>query len=169
MWPGLRPTYVPSSILIHPAALPQDMGRKLGSVSLWGRGDLGPHLTQCGRGRGLPPAKFHLDPSNRLATIYQHYMNTGQTARQRTDSTGRTVLQTVAKKSTIGYMISSMNIAAIMRRRKLIGQHRSGLWTMSIPRTSSLHPVTPANCIFKLADEKLNRRRRVLTSNVLTN
>jgi len=41
-------------------------------------------------------AKFHLDPSNRLATIHQHYR---QTDRQWSDSTGRTVLQTVAQKS----------------------------------------------------------------------
>jgi len=29
------------------------VGRKLGAEPLWGRG-LGPHLTQCGQGRGLP-------------------------------------------------------------------------------------------------------------------
>jgi len=46
-------------------------------------------------------AKFHLDPSNRLATIHQRYSQTGQTDRQdrqRIDSIGRTVLQTVAQK-----------------------------------------------------------------------
>jgi len=49
-------------------------------------------------------AKFHLDPSNRLATIHQRYRQTGQTDRQdrtdrqRTDSIGRTVIQTVAQK-----------------------------------------------------------------------
>ena len=47
-------------------------------------------------------AKFHLDPSNHLATIHQRYRQTGQTDRQtdrqRTDSIGRTVLQTVAQK-----------------------------------------------------------------------
>jgi len=42
-------------------------------------------------------AKFHLDPSNRLATIHQRYRQTGQD-RQRSDSIGRTVLQTVAPK-----------------------------------------------------------------------
>ena len=30
------------------------MGRELGDVPLWG-GELGPNLTQCGVGRGLPP------------------------------------------------------------------------------------------------------------------
>jgi len=46
-------------------------------------------------------AKFHLDPSNRLATIHQHHRQTrqtGQTDRQRIDSTGQTVLQMVAQK-----------------------------------------------------------------------
>jgi len=50
-------------------------------------------------------AKFHLDPLNRLATIHQRHRQdrrqTGQTDRQdrqRSDSIGRTVLQTVAQK-----------------------------------------------------------------------
>jgi len=41
-------------------------------------------------------AKFHLDPSNRLATIHRYR----QTYRQRSDSIGRTVLQMVAQKLT---------------------------------------------------------------------
>jgi len=45
-------------------------------------------------------AKFHLDPSNRLATVYQRHRWTGQADRQRSDSIGRTVLQTVAQKLT---------------------------------------------------------------------
>jgi len=44
-------------------------------------------------------AKFRLDPSNRLTTVHLRYRQTGQTERKRTDSTGRTVLQTVAQKS----------------------------------------------------------------------
>jgi len=51
-------------------------------------------------------AKFHFDPSNRLATIHQRYRQdrTDRTDRteqigQRSDSIGRTVLQTVAQKS----------------------------------------------------------------------
>ena len=33
-----------------------DMGRKLGEgCAPLGEGHLGPHLTQCGQGRGLPP------------------------------------------------------------------------------------------------------------------
>jgi len=39
-------------------------------------------------------AKFHLDPSNRLATVHERYRQTGQ----RTNSTGRTLLETVTQK-----------------------------------------------------------------------
>jgi len=45
-------------------------------------------------------AKFHLDPSNRLhntSTLHTD-RQTGQTDRQRFDSIGQTVLQTVAQK-----------------------------------------------------------------------
>ena len=42
-------------------------------------------------------AKFHLDPSNRLATVHERHRQTGQD-RQRSDSIGRTILQTVAQK-----------------------------------------------------------------------
>jgi len=48
-------------------------------------------------------AKFHLDPSNHLATIHQRHRQTGQTGqtdRQRTDSIVQTVLQTVAQNCT---------------------------------------------------------------------
>ena len=62
-------------------------------------GELGLHLTQGGRGRGLPPSKFHLDPSNCLATIYERHRQTGHDRqdRQRSDGIGRTILQTVAQ------------------------------------------------------------------------
>ena len=81
---------MPSGILMHPAVWPQYMGEKVGSAvpplggvgelgaadvgrkfagsPFWSRG-LGPHLTQCGLGRGLYlPIKWHLVPSSRLAT-----------------------------------------------------------------------------------------------------
>ena len=53
---GSRPTFLPSGILIDPSShlATTDTGQKLGrAVPLWG-GDLGPRLTQCGQGRGLP-------------------------------------------------------------------------------------------------------------------
>jgi len=47
-------------------------------------------------------AKFHLDPSNRLARVHERCRQTG---RQRTDSIGRTVLQTVAQKALPCYYV----------------------------------------------------------------
>jgi len=46
-----------------------DMGRKVGDCCAPFHGGLGPHVTQCQLGRGLPLTKWHLDPSSRLATI----------------------------------------------------------------------------------------------------
>jgi len=46
-------------------------------------------------------AEFHLDPSNRLATVHERHRQNRQTDRQdrqRTDSIGRTDLQTVSQK-----------------------------------------------------------------------
>jgi len=54
---GPRPTFVPSGILIHPAAVwPQRHGPEIGGEGplLW-EGELGPHLAQRKLGRGLPP------------------------------------------------------------------------------------------------------------------
>jgi len=46
-----------------------NMGRKEGELPCPFRGELGPHLTQCGLSRGLPQyTKWHPDPSSRLAT-----------------------------------------------------------------------------------------------------
>ena len=96
-------------IFIHPAVWSDHNGvgsAKLGSccAPLLRGGELGPYLTQCDLGRGpYLRTKCHLDPSNCLATTHQRYRHTyrtGQTGQtgQRTDSIGRTVLQTVAQK-----------------------------------------------------------------------
>jgi len=82
---------MPSFILIHPAVSPQqtwiadytDAGKAVkfecrGCCAPFRR-ELDPHLTRYGRGRGLYlPATFHLDPSNRLATVHQRHKRTGQ-------------------------------------------------------------------------------------------
>ena len=77
MLPGPRPTSVPSGILIHPGVWPQRTWvQNCGCAPL---GLPGPHLTQCGQGRGL-------NPCNRLATIHQRYR---QTDRRWTETTVR--------------------------------------------------------------------------------
>ena len=45
-----------------------DMGRNVGEGAVPLRVKLGPHLTQCCPGRGIPSYQWHLDPSSRLAT-----------------------------------------------------------------------------------------------------
>ena len=87
-------TFVPSGILIHPAVWPQQTRTENWGFSLFCEGELGSHLKQCGRGRRLPPCQVY---SNRLATIHQRYRQ-NRTGRQRSDSIGRTFLQTVAQK-----------------------------------------------------------------------
>ena len=56
-----RYTSVPSGILIHPAVWHNRHGPKIGGCCAPFYGELGPHLTQCGLGRG-PPPKWHHDP-----------------------------------------------------------------------------------------------------------
>ena len=57
MWPGPRPTSVPSGTLINSAIWPQQTWAKKWGLK-WGLcpfyGELGPHLTQCRLGRSLP-------------------------------------------------------------------------------------------------------------------
>jgi len=49
--------YLPTKWHLNPSShlATTDMGRKLGAPPTFLLGELGPHLTQCGLGRGLPP------------------------------------------------------------------------------------------------------------------
>jgi len=53
------------------------MGRKLGAVPLLGGAGSPPNTMWPSRGLYLR-TNFHLDPSNRLATIHQRHRQTGQ-------------------------------------------------------------------------------------------
>jgi len=56
MLPGARPTIIISGILIHPVVWPQQTwAENWGPVPTFWGGELGPHLAQCGLGRGLTP------------------------------------------------------------------------------------------------------------------
>jgi len=48
------------------------------ALPLWG-GGAGAHLIQRGQAEAYLHAKFHLDPSNCLATVHQRHRQTGQT------------------------------------------------------------------------------------------
>jgi len=107
MWPGPRSTTVPSGILIHPAVWPQqtwaadytDENFESGGCCPFREGGAGSPSKKVWPGPrpSYLHTKAHLDPSNRLATIHQRHRQDRQTG-QRSDSIGRTVLQTVAQK-----------------------------------------------------------------------
>ena len=77
------------------------MGLKLGVPSPFWGGELGPHLTRVARPKAYLHAKFHIEPFDRLATVHQRYRQTDRQdmTEQRSDSTGRTVLETLAQCS----------------------------------------------------------------------
>ena len=81
---GSMPTSLTSGILIHLAIWPQQIW-----VENWGAA-WGPIYHNMARVEVYPPAKFHLDPSNRLATIHQRYRQTD--TGQRSDSIRRAIL-----------------------------------------------------------------------------
>ena len=54
MSPGPRPTSLPSGISIHPAVWPQQTWGENWGLSPLGEDELGPHLTPCRLGQGLP-------------------------------------------------------------------------------------------------------------------
>ena len=61
---------------MHPAIWQQQVwAENWGAVPLWGKGELGPHLTECGQlgAEAYMHAKFHLHPFNCFATIHQRY------------------------------------------------------------------------------------------------
>ena len=108
--PGPRPSSIPSDILIM-----QPFGRnrcvlKIGGLCPFEGGGASPHLTQCARAEAYLPAKFHLDPSNRLATVHERHRQD----RQRTDSIVRTVLQTVAQKAYVTCTITRIGSMILM-------------------------------------------------------
>jgi len=69
---GPRPTSVPSSILIHPAVWPQQTWAENWRCAPFG-GAGSPYNTMWPGAEAYRRAKWHLDPSNRLATIHQHH------------------------------------------------------------------------------------------------
>jgi len=76
--PGLRPTSVLSDILIHAAIWPQQIWAKnMGGCAPFGEWELGPHLTQCGQGRGLPACQV----SSWSVQPFGHSAQTLQTVR----------------------------------------------------------------------------------------
>jgi len=51
------------------------MGQKLGALPLWERGSWVPISHNVAKAEAYLHAKFHLDTSNRLATVWPQYTN----------------------------------------------------------------------------------------------
>ena len=63
--PGAGPTSIPSGILIHAAIWQQQIWAENWEGSAALGEELGPHLTQCGQGRGLPACQVgHNTPTS---------------------------------------------------------------------------------------------------------
>ena len=70
MWPGPRPTFVPSGILIHPPVWPQQTWAKnWGALPLGGRWSCVRIKHNVARAEAYLRTKWHLDPSSRWAII----------------------------------------------------------------------------------------------------
>jgi len=117
--PGPRPTSIPSGILTHPVIWPQQIWAKNWRLCPFWERVLGLHLTQCGRGRGLPACQvpsWSLQPFD--TTVHKRHRQTGQDRqdRQRSDSIGRAVLQTVAKnqKRCLQEWTASLKLSGIL-------------------------------------------------------
>jgi len=79
------PSYQVASWSVEPFGT-TDVGENWGGLCTYFLvGELGPHLTQCGLGRGAYlHIKWHLDPSNRFATVHQRHTDTVRQDRQTT-------------------------------------------------------------------------------------
>ena len=72
LWPGPRSTSPPSDTLIHIAVWPQQTWAKNWGLCPFGGGGAGcpsNNVASCIWAEAYLPAKWHLDPSSRLATI----------------------------------------------------------------------------------------------------
>jgi len=76
--PGPRPTSIPSDILIHAVIWLQQIWAENWGLWPFRGGELGPHLIQCGQGRGLPACQV---PSWSVQ-LFGHSARTSQTDRQ---------------------------------------------------------------------------------------
>jgi len=79
---GPRPSSLPNGTLIYLAIWPQQIWAENWGLCPFGEGELGPHLTQCGQGRGLPAhqvSSWSIQPFGHNTPTSQTDRQTGQT------------------------------------------------------------------------------------------
>ena len=102
---GSRPSSIPSDILIHAAIWPEQIWAENWGLCPFAGGELGRHLTDVVRPRPICVPSFILIhptvwPQNANVTDRTGQDRTGRQDRQWCDSIGRSVLQTVAQRSS---------------------------------------------------------------------
>ena len=95
-----------------------------------------PHLTQCRQGKAYFHTKWHLDLSNRLATIHQHY-------RQIDNGSPKTTSDDKYRKQNVGSRFGDVSSAEIRTHRG-----RPLLSTFSVARpTAARSPCQPVSVL----------------------
>jgi len=127
-----------------------DMGRKLGGCvpPFWGEAGF-PSNKVSPWAEAYLHSKCHLNPSSRLATIHQRHRQTDRQDRQRSDSIGRTVLETVAQKSFGSWRSYSKSKCSVFlltcnwQRNRLQGsrRHQSSPPVLPTGESLSIGPV----------------------------
>ena len=128
------------------------MGRKLGGCAPLGEGELGPHLTQCGQGRGLLRANFRLDPSNRLATVHERHRQTDRTDRQTTDRWHRANRFTNGRPKTYATNLREGKIVHLFRCLAGIS-----FFCRTYTQNELLNPVSTVQPVIKPAGQQVYR------------
>ena len=103
--PGPSPSSVSSGILIHAAIWPQQIwAENLGALPpppLRGAGDGSPSNAMWPGAEAYLRVKFHIDPSNRLATVHERHRQTDR----HTGVSGKVVAQSIAfRVVSVGYI-----------------------------------------------------------------
>jgi len=128
-YPGLRPTSMPSGILIRVAIWPQQLRAKIGGSAPLGRGAGSPSNTMWPGSMPTCMLSFILirptvcghTPTSQQERQDRQDRQTGQ----RSDSIGRTFLQTVAQEgcAVAGSHVRAMQVTCTESLHPILGQH----------------------------------------------
>ena len=139
MWPEPRSTSVPSGVFIHPAVWPQQTwAENWGALPpFFAEGQLGTHVTQSRQ-----HAKFHLDPSNRLATIHQCHRQDRQTGQDRERTFYKRspkIIEVHRIRSAVRLMLPKHNVTSVLLVCGPITSSLYGMADTQLQRLQSVH------------------------------
>ena len=159
---------------------PNRCGPKIGGLCpFWGRGAGSPPNTLWSGPRPtcMQSFMFHLDLSNRLATVHERYrqdrQTDRQTDRQRTDSIGRTVLQTVAHQRFALYynntliIITSTDVDALPRPPPAVMQNLQRGFRCRLARLDTYRQIVSILSLIILFSPKSGNKSATVTKNAV--